>query len=76
MNAAYCNMCFTVVQGVSEGTDISKSALRSRQINNFIELWFLVASGSLGINQFSKKLHWLASTASDRKGAKIQFDIS
>ena len=28
------------------------------------------------INQFSKKWHRLASTASDRKGAKIQYDIS
>ena len=28
------------------------------------------------INQFSKKKLWLASTASDRKGAKIQLDIS
>ena len=28
------------------------------------------------INQFSKKWHRLASTASDRKGAKIQHDIS
>ena len=27
----------------------SKSALRGRKINNFIELWFLVASGGLGI---------------------------
>ena len=28
------------------------------------------------INQFSKKLHLLASTASDRKGAKFQLDTS
>ena len=28
------------------------------------------------INQFSKKLHRLASTASDRKGAKFQLDTS
>ena len=28
------------------------------------------------IQQFSKKLHRLASTASDRKGAKIQYDFS
>ena len=28
------------------------------------------------INWFSKKWHWLASTASNRKGVKIQYDIS
>ena len=39
-----CNL-----QGVSEWTDISKSALRSGSINNFIELWCLVTSGGLGI---------------------------
>ena len=37
------------LQGVSEWTDKSKSALRGRKINNFIELWFLVASEGLGI---------------------------
>ena len=39
-----CNL-----QGVSEWTDISKSALRSGSINNFIDLWYLVALGGLGI---------------------------
>ena len=40
---------YYILQGVSEWTDISKSALRGRKINNFIELWFLVASRGLGI---------------------------
>ena len=37
------------VQGVSEWTDISKSALRGRRINNFINLWCLGALGGLDI---------------------------
>ena len=40
---------FNELPGVSEWIDISKSALRGRKISNFIELWFLVASGGLGI---------------------------
>ena len=55
-------------------------ALRGRRINNFTRLWCLVASGGLHIcvssTSFQKKLHQLASTASDRKGANIQYDIS
>ena len=43
-----------VLQGVSVWTDISKSALRSGSINNFIELWCLVASRGLGICVSSK----------------------
>ena len=55
-------------------------ALRDRKTNIFF--WLMVPTGfkRFGhlyfINQFSKKWHWLASTASDRKGAKIQLDIS
>ena len=36
-----------------------------------------MSSGHLSfISQFSKNWHWLASTASNRKGAKFQYDIS
>ena len=62
-----------IIQGVSEWTDKSKSALRGREINNFIALWCLVPSGGVGIcvssKQFSKK--WLASTASQQKKYQI-----
>ena len=58
----------------------SNSALMGRSINHFIKLWFIVGSGGLEIcvssTSFQKKWHWLASTASNRKGAKIQYDIS
>ena len=49
-----------ILQGVSEWTDKSKSALRGWGINSFIELWFLVASGGADIcvssNSFEKKM--------------------
>jgi len=44
--------------------------------------WIMVPSGFMSsghlsfINQFSKNCHWLASTASNRKGARFQYDIS
>ena len=38
-----------IVQGVSYWSMQSKSALRGRRINNFIDLWCLVASGGLDI---------------------------
>ena len=37
------------IQGVSYWSMQSKSALRGRRINDFIELWCLMASGVLGI---------------------------
>ena len=37
------------IQGVSHWRMQSKSALRVRRINNFIDLWYLVASGGLHI---------------------------
>ena len=47
------------------------------------EFWWYISSCMIMrvthlcfIIQFSKKYHWLASTASDRKVAKIQLDIS
>ena len=55
-------------------------ALRGRRIDNFVELWWLVASGVLGIwvsfTSLQKKWHRLASTASDKEGGKFQYDIS
>ena len=44
--------------------------------------WIMVHSGFSRVgnlcftNQFSNEWQWLTSTASDRKGAKIQYDIS
>ena len=47
-----------LIQGVSEWTDISRSAVRDRGINNFIEVWFLMALGGVEIwvssNSFQK----------------------
>ena len=40
---------FSHIEGVSYWRVQSKSALRGRRINNFIELWCLVASGGLEI---------------------------
>ena len=40
---------FRELPGVSSWIMQSKSALRGRRINNFIDLWYLVASGGLGI---------------------------
>ena len=52
------NFDINQLQGVSEWTDIGKSALRGRGINDFIEVWFLVASGGVEIwvssNSFQK----------------------
>ena len=68
------------LQGISFGSVTSKSALRGKRIHNFIELGCLVGSGGLDIwvlsISFQKKYYRLASTASDRKGAKLQHDIS
>ena len=64
----------------TENCDISKSALRDEKIKKCY--WIMVPSGFrmsgdlYFINQFSKKLHWLASTASDIKSAKIQYEFS
>ena len=52
-------------------------APKGRKTNTFIELWCLKRFWHLSfINQFSKKKHRLASTASNRKGAKIQHEFS
>ena len=52
-------------------------ALKGRRINNFVELWCLVTSGDMEIwvssTSFQKNCHWLASTASNRKGARFQY---
>jgi hypothetical protein len=50
--------------------------LRGRMSSNFIDLWclhsgFMRFGHLIFINQFSKKQHWLASTASDKKGSDI-----
>ena len=45
-------------------------------VNSKLPWHYFVNIGNLSfINQFSKKLHLLASTASDRKGAKFPCDI-
>ena len=54
-----------MIQGVSYWRMESESALMGRMINNFIELWCLVALGGVDIcvslTSIQKKWHWLAS---------------
>ena len=58
----------------------SKSALRDRKINNFKELWCLVASGGLEIcvssTSFQKNDIGWPQQPPTKKNAKIQHDIS
>ena len=69
------------VKGVSEYTEISKSALSGRGINNFIEVWFLVASGGVEIcvssNSFQKNdIGWPQQPPTERVsdvGEKLDF---
>ena len=55
----------------SELTYVSTSALRGRGINNFIEAWFLVASGGVEIcvssNSFQKNdINWPQQPPTER----------